>query len=99
RGLLERLKEPARTTYGIEIVDVRLRRFNYPAQVREAIFDRIRSERGKKVAHYQSEGKKQAERIKSDAEKEARDMLADARAREQQLKGEANAAADRILNE
>src|SRR5262249_38269178 len=37
------LKEKIRRNYGIDIVDIRLRRFNYPAQVREAIFDRIRS--------------------------------------------------------
>ena len=34
--------------YGIEIVDIRLRRLNHPPAVREAIFDRIRSERKKR---------------------------------------------------
>src|SRR5262249_24887616 len=50
RPLGVNLTETARDVYGIELVDIRLRRFNYPVQVREAIFDRIRSERSKKAA-------------------------------------------------
>src|SRR4051812_5326722 len=40
----------ARKKYGIDVVDIRLRRSNHPAAVRQAIFDRIISERNKKVA-------------------------------------------------
>ena len=69
----ESLKETARKTYGIDLVDIRLRRFNYPPQVRDAIFDRIRSERQKKAADYQSEGAQLAEDIKSQAEYESAD--------------------------
>jgi membrane protease subunit HflC len=93
------LEERALSDYGIELVDIRLRRSNHPPAVREAIFDRIRSERNKKVAEYQSEGAKQAEDIKSAAERKVRETLADARAEEQRVKGEADAAADRILNQ
>jgi modulator of FtsH protease HflC len=95
----ESLKENARRTYGIDLVDIRLRRFNYPPQVREAIFDRIRSERNKKAADYRSEGTQLAEDIKSQAEYEARTIVADARAAEQRLKGEADAKADQIRNQ
>jgi membrane protease subunit HflC len=95
----ESLKETAKETYGIDLVDIRLRRFNYPPQVRDAIFDRIRSERQKKAADYQSEGAQLAEDIKSQAEYEARTILADARAAEQKLKGEADAKADQIRNQ
>jgi membrane protease subunit HflC len=95
----ESLKENARRNYGIDLVDIRLRRFNYPPQVREAIFDRIRSERNKKAADYQSEGAQLAEDIKSQAEYEARTIVADARAAEQRLKGEADAKADQIRNQ
>jgi membrane protease subunit HflC len=89
----------ARREYGIEVVDVRLRRSNHPPAVREAIFARIRSERSKKAAQYQSDGAKQAEDIKSDAERKVRGILASARAQEQRIKGEADAEADRIRNE
>jgi membrane protease subunit HflC len=93
------LEERALSDYGIELVDVRLRRSNHPPAVREAIFDRIRSERNKKVAEYQSEGAKQAEDVKSAAERKVRETLADARAEEQRVKGEADAEADRVRNQ
>jgi membrane protease subunit HflC len=92
------LQESARTDYGVEIVDIRLRRFNYPTQVRDAIYERIRSERNRKVADYQSEGAQLAENIKSQAEADARVVLAGAHADELRLKGEADAEADRIRN-
>jgi membrane protease subunit HflC len=93
------LKDLARDAYGVELVDVRLRRFNHPPQVRDAIFDRIRSERNKKVADYQSEGAKLAEDIKSVAEREARDLLTEARSQEQRLRREAEVKADEIRNQ
>lgn len=98
-GGQDSLRESARQDYGIELVDVRLRRFNHPAQVRDAIFDRIRSERNKKVADYQSEGAKLAEDIRSAAERAARDTLTDARSQEQRLRKEADVKADEIRNQ
>jgi membrane protease subunit HflC len=88
-----------RQAYGVELVDIRLRRFGYPPQVRDAIFDRIRSERNRKVADYQSEGVQLADGIRSQAEYETRTLLAEAHAGEQRLRGEAEAEADRIRNE
>jgi membrane protease subunit HflC len=93
------LQEGARRDYGIELVDIRLRRFNYPPQTRDAIFDRIRSERNRKVADYQSEGAQLAQNIKSQADYEASTILAEARATEQRKRGEAEARADGIRNE
>src|SRR5262249_41041038 len=66
------LVNQAEGSYGIELVDIRLRRYNPPVQVRDDIYQRIRSERNKKVEDYRSEGMKLAEDIKSAAEREAR---------------------------
>jgi membrane protease subunit HflC len=93
------MQERALSDYGIELVDVRLRRSNHPPAVREAIFDRIRSERNKKVAEYQSEGARQSEDVKSAAERKVRETLADARAQEQRVRGEADAESARVLNQ
>src|SRR5262245_4696612 len=93
------LQELAGTDYGIEIVDVRLRRTSHPAAVRDSIFERIRSERNKKVADYQSEGARLADDIRSDAERKAQELLADARAEEQRIKSEGERDAERIRNE
>ena len=95
-GQVGGLEQQALSEYGIELVDLRLRRSNHPPSVREAIFERIRSERSKKAAEYYSEGVKQSEDIKSAAERKVREMLADARAEEQRVRGEADAEADRI---
>ena len=88
-----------RTDYGIEIVDLRVRRFSYPEAVRASIAERIRSERARKVADYESEGRKMAADIASAAEKDARNIEAQARAKKQVIEGQADVDADRIRNE
>jgi membrane protease subunit HflC len=85
--------------YGIEVVDIRLRRTNHPPEVRQAIFQRIESERQRPVADYQSAGKKRADDIKSETAKKIADLTADANAQATRIKGEADAEADRIRNE
>jgi len=97
--LLASLQKDLDQKFGIALVDIRLRRFNHPVQVRDEIFQRIRSERQKKVAYYQSEGEKQQKNIASEAEQKRRDLLAQARYKEETLKGEADTAAARIRNE
>jgi membrane protease subunit HflC len=92
------LRDQAKRDYGIELVDVRLRRTSHPAEVRDAIFARIRSERARKVADYQGQGALLASKIKSEAELEARNILTDAKAAEQRIKGKADAESDRIRN-
>jgi len=92
------LREQARDTYGIDLVDIRLKRTSHSPDVQDAIFARIRSERAKKVADYQGQGAVLAAKIRSQAELEARNILTDAKAAEQEMKGQADAEADRIRN-
>jgi membrane protease subunit HflC len=94
--LSESLKKSALDEYGIEVVDIRLRRSNHPSAVREAIFERIRSERAKKVADYQSEGARRAADIRSASEREVSEMKAQAEAKAIQLRSKADAEADAI---
>lgn len=98
-GTGEDLREKVRADYGMEVVDLRLRRFSYPEAVRASIADRIRSERQRKVADYESEGRRRAADIASAAEKEARTIEAEARAKKQLAEGQADVEADRIRNE
>ncbi len=83
---------------GIEVVDVRVRRLNYPAQVRQAIFDRIKSERTRKAESYLSRGKTEAANIKSASEAKVSIDVARTVARNDVKRGQADAQADRILN-
>lgn len=98
-GSGEALREKVRSEYGIEIVDLRLRRFSYPEAVRASIAERIRSERARKVADYDSDGRKRAADILSTAEKEARNLESEARAKKQLIEGQADVEADRIRND
>lgn len=97
--LLSDLRGPLRSEYGIDLIDVRLRRFNHPASVRESIFARIRSERAKKVTEFESEGQRQARNIESQAEEKVRTTIAKAKAEEARLRGDADAEAMRIRND
>ena len=84
---------------GIEIVDIRIRRLNYPAQVREAIFARIKSERSRQAARYRSKGVTEAENIKSESEAAISIQLTDARNRNKKKRAHADSEADLILNQ
>jgi membrane protease subunit HflC len=90
------LKQRALADYGIQILDVRVRRFSYPEAVRASIAERIRSERARKVADYDSDGKKRAAAITTDASAAARKIEDDAVARKTVVEGEAKAEAARI---
>ena len=90
------LRERALAEYGIEVIDVRVRRFSYPEAVRREIAERIRSERNKKVADYESDGRKRASAITADAYATAKKIEDDAAARKTVVEGEAKAEAARI---
>jgi membrane protease subunit HflC len=85
--------------YGIDIVDIRLRRYNYPAEVRPDIVERIKSERMKKKADYEGEAAVKVGKIDADSRRAVQQIAAEAEATATRLRGEADAAADRIRNE
>lgn len=93
------LRAAAREDYGIEVVDVRLRRVSHPPAVREAIFERIRSERQKKAAEYQGEGERAAADVRSAGERRVAELKAHAEAEAIRVRGKADAEADRIRGE
>jgi membrane protease subunit HflC len=93
------LRELASRAYGIEVVDVRIRRFNYPAAVRPEIARRIISERMRKAAEYQGEGTRRAAEIASAAARDAAVIEADARAAAQRTLDRASVEADRLRND
>lgn len=84
---------------GVQVVDIRIRRTEYPEATYQNIFEQMRSERQAVAAEYRSEGMKEAQRIRSEAEKEA--TIIEARAYEQaeKLRGEGDAEAVRIYAE
>jgi membrane protease subunit HflC len=98
-GLLKKLKPQVRKDYGIDLVDLRLRRFNHPSAVREDIFVHIRSERTKMVEEIRSKGSARAKNIKSEAEAKESGILAQAKFEEETIKGQAITEAAQIRNQ
>lgn len=81
--------------YGVEVLDVRIKRTDLPPENQRAIFGRMRAERERQAKQYRSEGEEESTRIRSDADRQRALILAEA-AREAQIergKGDAKAAA------
>ena len=97
--LSARVADQAAREYGLEVVAVRLRRLNYPEEVRSAVFEQIRSERQRVAAATRAEGESQARIIRSAADRERAAVLAQAEADAARLLGEGEARAARIANE
>ncbi len=98
-GVTGRVADQAGREYGVEVADVRLRRLNYPAEVREAVFEQIRSERRRVAAATRAEGEGQARAIRSAADRERSRVVAEAEADAVRAVGEGEATATRIANE
>jgi membrane protease subunit HflC len=97
--LLKAIAALAKEELGVEVVDVRLRRFNHPVEVRPAVFDLIRSERKQVAASLRAEGEAQYQVLTSQADRERDAVLARAEADAERLKGQGDADAIRVLNE
>ncbi|MFI5455483.1 MAG: protease modulator HflC [Isosphaerales bacterium] len=98
-ALTERVGEQAAREYGLEVVAVRLRRLNYPEEVRSAVFEQIRSERQRVAAATRAEGESQARVIRSAADRERAAVIAAAESDSARMIGEGEAQAARIANE
>lgn len=85
--------------FGIEVLDVRIKRVDLPPENQTAVFERMKSERLRQATTYRSEGEEQAAMIKAEADKQRTLILADAYRKSQILRGEGDAASIRIYNE
>ena len=85
--------------FGIEVVDVRIKRLNLPSGNRQAVYDRMRSERRKDADRYRTEGLAQKQKIESQANRQYEAILARARADAERIRGDGEARAIEILNE
>jgi modulator of FtsH protease HflC len=88
----------AASELGVNVLDIRLRRFAHPVEVRPAVFDLIRSERRQVAAKTRAEGEAQYVTITSQADRARNTILAQAEAEAQRIRGNAEAEATRVLN-
>ena len=98
-NITDKCNDVAESEYGIKVVDVRLKRINFPKQNRPSVFDRMMAERDRIAKKYRAEGEEQAMKIAAETEKEEKAIMADAYMKSQKLKGEGEAEATRIYAE
>jgi membrane protease subunit HflC len=82
--------------YGIELVDVRIKRLNYVDSVQEKVFARMISERKRIAARFRSEGEGRSAEILGTMEKELRQIRSVAYRKVQEIRGNADAEATRV---
>mgnify|MGYP000402742038 CR=1 FL=1 len=80
--------------YGIELVDVRIKRLDYVESVREKVYERMISERKRIAAQFRSEGEGRSAEILGTMEKELRQIRSTAYRRVQEVQGQADADDD-----
>jgi len=85
-------------TFGVEIVDVRLRRVELPPDVSEQVYARMESERRRVANELRSLGQADSEKIRADADRQREVILAEAYRQAQKLKGEGDAKAAAIYS-
>ena len=97
--ITEKCRNTARKNYGIDVIDVRLKRFNFPQQNKESVFERMRSERGRIAKKFRSEGEEEGIKIRAEADREKNSILASAYEKAAIIKGEGEAQATKIFAE
>ena len=85
--------------YGIEVVDVRIKRADLPPSNEKAVYARMKAERTRQAQLYRAEGEEAAREIRSQADKERAVILAEAYRQAEQLRGEGDAEATRTYAE
>jgi membrane protease subunit HflC len=82
--------------FGIEVLDVRIRRADLPREVQESVFQRMRAERDRVAKQYRSEGEEEAAKIRAETDKEKTILLAKAYETAQKARGEGDAESTSI---
>ncbi len=82
--------------FGIEIVDVRIKRIDFPAEISDSVYRRMRAERERVAKDLRSRGAESAEKIRAEADRQRTVIIADAFRDAEILRGEGDAAATGI---
>ncbi len=85
--------------YGINVVDVRVKRLNLPEQNKQSVYARMRAERERIARQYRAEGEEQALGIRADADRQKEEILSTAYKQAEKTKGEGDAESTRIYGQ
>ena len=85
--------------YGIQVVDVRIRRADLPDQNSQAVYQRMKTERQREAAEFRAQGNQKAQEIRSNADREATVIVAEANSKAEQIRGDGDAERNRLFAE
>jgi len=91
--------QPKLKKFGIELIDVKIKRVNYVQKVRESVYGRMVAERNQMAEKIRSEGRGEAFRIAGDKERDLKKIQSEAYKTAQETKGKADAEATKIYAE
>src|SRR5436309_11945638 len=85
--------------YGIQVVDVRIRRADLPEQNSQAVYQRMQTERQREAAEFRAQGGQNAQETRSNADSEATVIIAEANSTAEQVRGAGDAERNRLFAE
>lgn len=88
--------ERAQKRYGIEVLEVKMKRFNFPDENKPSVFSRMKAERARIAKKYRSEGEETAVKIEAEANKQKEIILSESYKKAEHIKGEGDAKAMNI---
>jgi len=89
--------QPKLRPFGIEIVDVKIKRINYVEQVRKSVYGRMIAERNQIAEKFRSEGQGEARKILGEKERDLKQITSEAYKTAQEIKGKADAEATKLF--
>ena len=95
KGILDQA-QPKMDKFGIQLVDVKIKRINYVDEVQNSVFARMIAERNQIAEKFRSEGKGEARKIEGDRERDLKQITSEAYKTAQEIKGKADAEATMI---
>jgi membrane protease subunit HflC len=95
KGIMEQA-QPKLAEFGIELVDVKIKRLNYVEEVQKSVYARMIAERKQIAEKFRSEGKGEARKIEGDKERDLKKITSEAYRTAQEIKGKADAEATKI---
>jgi membrane protease subunit HflC len=101
-AIMRQIKDEANIAaarYGIEVIDVRIRRADLPEANAQAIYQRMQSEREREAREFRAQGAEAAQRIRARADRDRTVTIAEAERDAQKLRGQGDAEATRIYAE
>ena len=98
QGIMEQA-QPKLAKFGIELVDVKIKRINYVEEVRKSVYGRMIAERKQIAEKFRSEGKGEAQNILGEKERDLKRISSEAYRTAQEIKGKADAEVTKIYAE